>query len=61
MKLSADDVELDPRERYLVAQALVIAARVLRSDPQGAHSNALGMETMLAAWFTPGERAVAAP
>jgi len=52
MKLSADDVELDMRERYLVAQALFIAAAVLA---ERAPSNAEQMETLLNRWFTQNE------
>jgi hypothetical protein len=55
MKLSADGVELDARQRFVFSKALLIAARVLRSDPDGAHSDTMDMETMLAAWFTPRE------
>ena len=61
-KLSADGEEIDPRERFLVAEALFIAAKLIRL-----HSGVLGcanvaeMECLLERWFTAEERAVYLP
>ena len=62
MKLSAGDVELDPRERFLIAEALFIAAKVIRLKAgELGSSNAAEMERLLFCWFTPEERATYLP
>ena len=62
MKLSADGEEIDPRERFLVAEALYIAAKLirLRSGVLGC-ANAAEMEQLLSRWFTAEERAAYIP
>ena len=62
MKLSADGEEIEPRERFLVAEALYIAAKLIRlhSGVLGC-ANAVEMERLLSRWFTAEERSTYLP
>ena len=62
MKLSADGEEIDPRVRFLVAEALYIAAKLIRiqSGALGC-ANAWEMESLLERWFTAEQRATYLP